>query len=880
MTNTLGKTLETPVALDATLSKVNTTDAANANAAAANAVAGVNAAAANAATASAAAANAATSKAGNVNAGNSDSAAANAAAANAAAVNAATANAATANAATANAAAANAATANAAANTAGSTATVNPNSAAAINNAAVGLAAKAGAAAGAQAALATPQKSASNDFAGAPEAASSIGSTGGIMNQGSNVAKGGGPAKSKAASKDKISDNDENGSYPDIKDTESDKRNMTNSEESFDNDTIKKVEPKSEKVYKESKNAQTDESSGDENSGFDASTSSTANLEENGAISFDTTSNDDFKMDEREQKQESTLDGKAQMQFNQTNDEDDNGAGSGKATTDSSVEEPTPEADDKTASLQVGSVKDSKVQDFAATTTEKDDSFVSESDIHEKEPSNEVPKYEDESKNVMSSGISESEVSRAGSKKSQWRKAVQKSESIQSDEALRGNESKLKRKHQLKLKHKKGLTSRKTLLKKLKPLQKKPKFGKQYPTGNRRVHTKAMMSQVGHQARMKGHSVSRASKLIDTNAKLNNSTEFFIGNRAGKNAYIKATGKSSEFKLPSILKETVKAVSPKHQNSSEFFIIKTNNMTTAEPRSEESLYTTNSSKDEFITGAKKNIVDDLADFQLSDSAKKHLLPGDLEKLAKLHQMLSLAQINLLRKEETQEVKGIVRMLKPKETDKRKYSNDVKIGESGIKGKYRSAINAALKQIEGVRKSLIKQEDEQDKGKQPNNERYRAAIHEALKEVDAVKKSLMQTSSSSTKLLTNAIAISNLANLLQESTNIFNKAYGTISKNYPTVAANMVTGDLISPGTSGVLINPAAATSSQQSQQFPDAARKSAKDVYAEIGSPALVEEQNSDKKSSKVHVIDTHSTGEHPELRTIKETKRQLIRKN
>jgi len=643
---------------------------------------------------------------------------------------------------------------------------------------------------------------------------------------------------------------------------------------------LEKKSHKKKESEKESEKAQIDESSGDENSGFDASTSSTANLEENGAISFDTASNDDFKMDKSGEKQESTLDGKAQMQFNQTTEEDDNGAGSGKATADSSIEEPTTQADDKTAALEVGNIKESKVQDFAAIANEKDDSFVTESDRHEKEIPNEVSKYEEESKYEMSSGISENGVSRSGGKKSQWRKAVQKSEAVQSDEALRGNKFKLKRKNRLTLKHNKGLPSRKTLPKKVKPILKKPKLRKKHLAVNKQNHTKAMKSKVkSHQARMKGHSVNGMSKLKDMKAQLNNSTEFFIGNGARKNAYMKATGKSSEFKLPSMLKENAKAVSPKRQNSSEFFIIKTNNLTTGEPQSEESLYTTNSSSNEFITGAKKNIVDDLNDFQLSDSAKKHLLPGDLEKLAKLHQMLSLAQINVLRKEEPQEVKGMVRMLNPKETGKRKYSSGVKKGESTIKGKYRSAINEALKQIEGVRKSLTKQEDDQDKGKQPKNERYRAAIHEALKEVDAVKKSLMQTSSSSTKLLTNAIAISNLANLLQESTNIFNKAYGTISKNYPSVAANMVTGDLISPGTSGVLINPAA-TSSQQSQQFPDAARKSTKDVYAEIGSPALVEEQNSDKKSSKGHVIAAHSIGEHPGLRTIKETKRQLITKN
>ena len=835
---------------------MTSTPSNNLGANAANAVAAnANAASANAASANAASANAASANAASANAANAVAANANAAGTNAASANAASANAANAVAANANAASANAANANAA-----NAAAANANAIAASST---GAAVQPGAVAG----VAVGSKGASNDFIGGKTEASNIGSSGGMMKQGTNVVKGAGSTKATVASKDDISGNGMKDGYPDISTTDNDKRNVTNNEESFDNDTSKKGEQKEAKNSQEDQ--KTDENNSDENSGFDASTASSANEDGGSEISFDTTKYDDFQMENSATKEGSKLDGKATMEFNQTQDEDASGAGIEQLNANNSLEEPMIESDDKTASLQLGNLKESKVQDFAdsaTATSEIDDNFVTESDTQDKGKLKEGEAHE----NGMDADANENGESRSGGKTSKLHKTLQKGEFIQSDEAIRGNRYKSKGRARLRSKENKAMSYKHLT----RPLQRKVKVGKKHAASKKRVHTPIVkLMEKSQPSRIKGNSGKSTSTITAAEAKLSNSTEFFIGNGMGKHAFKNKMEKSSEVRKQNAVKGHAKDVSSKHRNSSEFFLIKTNNLTEAEPTSEESLFTKNDSNNEFITGEKKTIVDDLADFQLSDSAKKHLLPGDLEKLAKLHRMLSMAQINLLKKEKPEEVKGMVRTLKPN-------GHVENVGKGKITGQYRSAINEALKQIEGVRKSLINQEGEQDSGKLPKNGKYRAAIHEALKEVEAVKKSLLQSSSSSTKLLTNALAISNLANLLRESTNIFNKAYGAISKNYPNVAANMVTGDLISPGTSGVLINPAVKTSSQQNQQLPDLSRKSTKDIYAEIGSPAMVEEENSEKKSLKRHPITTHMNVKHPGIRTIKETKRQQIGKN
>ena len=828
-------------------------DAASANAAG-GAAANANAASANAAGGAAASANAAGGAAANANAASAAAANANAASAAAANANAASAAAANANAANPIAASANAASANAIANSAAVSA-ANANAIAASGGTAA--VAKPGVIPGAVLA----SNGAGNDFIGGKTEASNIGSSGGMMKQGTNVVKGAGSAKATVASKDDISGNGMKEGYPDLVTTDSDKRNGTSNEESFDNDSSKIGEQKQAKKAQEQKAI--DENSNDENSGFDASSASTANEEGGGEISFDTTKDDDFQMENSATNEGSKLDGTATMEFNQTNDDDASGAENEQLKKDKTLEEPMIESDEKTTSLQVGNLKESKVQNYtdsATTASEVDDDFVTESDTQDK--ANVKEGQSDE--NGMDSGTNENGESRSGSKTNKSHKTVQKGELIQSDEVIRGNRYKPIHKAHLRGKGNQAMSYKHLA----RPLQKKLKVGKKHAAGKKRVHTPIAKSTWKNQpSRIKGPSGSSIPTVTATKAKMNSSAEFFIGNGVRKHTFRNKMEKSSDVQMQNTIKGHAK-----HKNSSEFFLIKTNNLTEAEPTNEESLFTRNESKEEFITGAKKTI-DDLADFQLSDSAKKHLLPGDLEKLEKLHRMLSMAQINLLKKEEPQEVKGLVRTLKQKGT----------VGNADkdtIKGQYRGAINEALKQIEGVRKSLINQEGEEDSGKLPKNEQYRAAIHEALKEVEAVKKSLMEPSSSSTKLLTNALAISNLANLLRESTNIFNKAYGAISENYPNVASNMVTGDLISPGTSGVLINPAVKTSSQQNQQLPDVARKSTKDIYAEIGSPAMVEEENSEKKSLKRHPINTHIDVKHPGFRTIKETKRQQIGKN
>ena len=859
MTNALGNDLDGVAGSNTAIA-----NAAGANAAGANA-AGANAAAANAASANAAAANAASANA----------AAANAAGANAAAANAASANAAAANAAGANAAGVNAVGANSLVNSAASNAASASASIAAANGG-TGAAAGANAASGAAAGILQPGvvggaaaavNSASSGFIGGSTAASNIGSSGGIMKQGANVVKGAGSAKA-ASVKNEISDDSMKDGYPDVNRDDSDKRNMTNTEESFDNDASKTNELK--------ENIQPGEKTDEGNSGFDVSTGSTASKEGGSEISFDTGKSDDFQMDDSTAQQDSELDGKTTMQFIQTNDEDASGAGSEELKSDRSLENPTIGSNDKTASLQIGNLKESRVENLtssAAGANEVDSDFVTESDTPESATA--IDGHSDETETI--SDMSENGESRSGEKTTPSYKAHQTGDAIQSDEATRGNRDNPKHKAQVKSKGSKARLSKHLM----RSLQKKITAGKKHTVGKKRLHRPMLKSKLKNQPlTIKDHSIQAASQLKNADSKLDNSTEFFIGS-AGKHFFKNRKGKLSEFQMINHLNDNAKDINSKHNNTSEFFIIKTNNLTSDEPVSEESLFTKNDSKNEFITGDKKTIVDDLADFQLSDSAKKHLLPGDLDKLAKLHRMLSIAQINSLKKEEPKEVNGMIRTLRPTGTEPSKIPTVKEDHEDAVQEKYRSAIAEALRQIEGVKRSLTDQEDEQDKGKQPQNERYRKAIHEALKEVEAVRKSLLQTSSSSTKLLTNALAISNLANLLRESTNIFNKAYGTISGNYPNVAANMVTGDLISPGTSGLLINPAGSSSSGQGQKLSNAAsQKSAKDIYAEIGSPAMVQEENSDKKSLRGNVIAAHMIGKHPGIRTIKETKRQKIGKN
>ena len=841
-----------------------------AGAGAGNAAASITAAA-NAASSNAAAANSAASNAASANAAISNAAAANAAVSNAAAANAAVSNAAAAGmAANGNGGAASAGTANAVPNILGNAAASSGAGSAAKN------AAASAAAAAAVAAAANPANAAGKiEFGAGKTAANNIGNVGGVMKQGTVSAS---TAKAVSSSKDKVVTEGGQGGYPDLTDSDGDKR-TTSIEESFDDDVSKKSDSK-----KTAKEKQEETGSG-EGSGLDASTASTAEVEEGSKIQFNSTNNDDFQTAQDGQSQkEDTLDGKATMEFNQTNDsgpgeEETKSIENSPAVSSGPPEEPNVNADDKTTSLEVGNLKEAKVKNFTEGAVSVDNgdgykSFVTNADAKNRSAKEKSPNNgEDEGLNTdneagtdgkgneenspeekeSEEANAESRTAKKASKHAEkGQTSAEVGENIASDEALRGNKTPVKVRRPSKTtkpRKKITLTRRKELL---------------HKTGITKHHS--------HINRV--NKVAAKVKVNKPAEKLSNSSEFFIGNRKNiKSDLKKEKDQSQEFFTQRNFGNKVDNVKVRKKNSSEFFLIKTNNLTNTDPANDEEIFTKGKDQTEFFKSPSLKSDKELDDFQLSESARKHLLPGDLEKLSKLHNMLSMAQINFLKKQEPVEENAITRMLGPVASRHQQVQNRLS-REEVVRGKYRDAIHEALTQIEGVRKSLTSQEQQQLKGRQPKNEQYSKAIHEALKEVDSVKKSLMQTTTSS-KALTNALAISNLANLLRESTNIFNKAYGVMHDTLPgsQVAGNMVTGGLLNPGASGVLINPAGAMNNSIKPKRPS------NDIYAEIGTPATNEDESSEKKSLHTLRIANNFKPKNKGFRTIKEMKRGYIGK-
>ncbi len=183
----------------------------------------------------------------------------------------------------------------------------------------------------------------------------------------------------------------------------------------------------------------------------------------------------------------------------------------------------------------------------------------------------------------------------------------------------------------------------------------------------------------------------------------------------------------------------------------------------------------------------------------------------------------------------------------------------------------------MDQIEGIKKT-ISQPKEGGVKDTAKRQKYKQTIHEALAEISGIRKSLMQPGTPQ-KLLATALAVSNLANLLKQSTRLFNslnsnpkseavRAQSVASFSPKTggngeqsamlpgsnVAASIVTGNLLMPGAGGALLNPAAGimpvihetphiTESSDivaaKEKSRDKVIKSTKDIYAEIGSSAV-----------------------------------------
>ena len=810
---------------------------------------------------------------------------------------------------------------------------------------------------------------AGSEFAKANKQITKVGTVGGVMDKGKNEKAAAATKSLKEASTAEVAIENKDDGYPDVDEGDSKKRNMTESDENFDNDGSKmaetgtkeakagtkeaKIDKNADAGMKEdagSKEAEADtkedagakeaeagtrkadgstkeendnETNATESSGLDVSAESTADVEEGSQVKFEKEHDGDFTREKEDKKDGKKLDGNVSMDFSQSNSEGPGEDATGSETEksgaieDGTTEKPQIDADDKTTSLEAGNLKDADIHNFTDSATvasedgtnfvadsetganspNEDDTVVSE-DIGGMEAAEEIAVGQE---NGESRSKKIAKLKKAKKAKS-LAKVIQKGAKIQSEEATKGNNEFTVKQTLSKVNKKKIIHNKKAFSRKLSGMHsvRVPSRRKIAPTiTNARkplVKTIKRKQQFRKPGMRKFKNRKKFQKKVTTDAKLSNSSEFFIS---------KSLNKSFS---PS---------QPKPKNTTEFFLIKTNNLSLSDPKSEEERYKKEKGNEEFVMskkiGGKANAL--LDDFQLSDAAKKHLLPGDKETLSKLHRLLSIAQLDLLKKKEPEEENANTRMLKPfksinvrpsgrsvhRRPDSRQNSENKANIDENIQAEYRNAIHEALQQIEGVKKSLTKQESQEEKVGKTKNEKYREAIHSALKEVEAVKKSLMQSSSS--KVLANALAISNLANLLRQSTQIFNSVNGykasTASLLQPQngvsgdqVAANIVTGGLLSPGASGVLINPAGTSATTSTQQtatdsgsrttntLPEVAKvhKTTKDIYAEIGTQTMDNEDSdgqneAQKKSTKGQLHVVHE--EKKAFRTIKEMRRR-----
>ena len=838
-----------------------------------------------------------------------------------------------ANAASANGGAANAAAANAAAA-----------NAAAANTAKVAAAVAAG-----------------SEFATANKQVAKVGTVGGVMDKGKNEKAAAATKSLKKASTSEFAVENKDDGYPDVDEGGSKKRNMTESDENFDNDGSKKAETDTKvaeggkteaktgtnadaaekageagtnedarakeakagtkKADGSTKEESDNETNATESSGLDVSAESTANVEEGSEVKFEKENDGDFTREKEDKKDAKKLDGNVSMDFSQSNSEgpgeDATGAETEKsgASEDGTTEKPQIDADDKTTSLEAGNLKDAEVQNFtdsATVASEDGTNFVADGETGENSPNDDDTVVSEDiggmeaaeeiavgQENGESRSKKIAKLKKAKKAKS-LAKGIQKGAKIQSEEATKGNNEFTVNQNLSKVSKKKIIHNKKAFSRKLSGMHsvRVPSRRKIAPTVTKARKPLFKTTNRKQQFRKPGtrklKNRSNFQKKVTTDPKLSNSSEFFISKSLNK---------------------SFSRSQPKPKNTTEFFLIKTNNLSLSDPKSEEDSYGKEKENVDFVMskklGGKTNTL--LDDFQLSDAAKKHLLPGDKETLSKLHRLLSIAQLDLLKKKEPEEENANTRMLKPfksvsvrpsgrsmhRRPELRKNSENKANTDENIQVEYRNAIHEALQQIEGVKKSLTKQESQEEKVGQTKYEKYREAIHSALKEVEAVKKSLMQSSSS--KVLANALAISNLANLLRQSTQIFNSVNGykpgtasLLQTGVPgdQVTANIVTGGLLSPGASGVLINPAGTSATTSTQQtatdlgsrttntLPEVAKvhKSTKDIYAEIGTQTMDNEdsdgQNEAQKKStngQLHVVHEEKKA----FRTIKEMRRR-----